>query len=153
MSPTALAVWTSREASIGGGTSEVYAADGERLGRDPVRRTANARRLERNPDRDLKDATVAIEDQRFYKDDGIDLTGIFRAAINDLGHGQALQGASTITMQLVRNLYLGGDEHTFRQKIAEAKLAIEYNEHHSKHVDPQQLPQRRSPTAPSADRR
>jgi penicillin-binding protein 1A len=36
-------------------------------------------------------------------------------------------------MQLVRNLYLGGDEHTLRQKIAEAKLALEYNEQHSKH--------------------
>ena len=47
-------------------------------------------------------------------------------------HGQALQGASTITMQLVRNLYLGGDEHTLKQKITEAKLALEYNKHHSK---------------------
>ena len=35
-------------------------------------------------------------------------------------------------MQLMRNLYLGGDQHTLRQKIIEAKLAIEYNEHHSK---------------------
>ena len=86
---------------------------------------------------------MAIEDQRFYKDDGIDVTGIFRAAIKDVVHGQALQGASTITMQLVRNLYLGGDERTLKQKITEAKLAIEDNKAHSKRSILTELPQRR----------
>ena len=81
---------------------------------------------------DLKNATVAIEDQRFYKNDGVDLTGIFRSAVKDITHGSALQGGSTIAMQLMRNLYLGGDQHTLRQKIIEAALAIEYEEHHSK---------------------
>ncbi len=122
---------SSRHASIGGGTSEVYAADGSRLGAiqsDELRTPVGWSEIPAA----LKNATVSIEDQRFYKDDGIDVTGIFRAAIKDVVHGQALQGASTITMQLVRNLYLGGDERTLRQKIAEAKLAIEYNEHHSK---------------------
>jgi len=122
----------SRHATIGGGTSEVYAANGARLGAiqsDELRTPVSWSEIPT----DLKDATVSIEDQRFYKDDGIDPTGIFRAAVSDLVHGKALQGASTITMQLVRNLYLGGDEHTFKQKIAEAKLALEYNEHHSKH--------------------
>ncbi len=46
--------------------------------------------------------------------------------MKDITHGAALQGGSTITMQLVRNLYLGGDQHTLRQKIVEAKLAIDY---------------------------
>jgi penicillin-binding protein 1A len=122
---------SSRHARIGGGTSEVYAANGARLGAiqsDELRTPVGWSEIPAY----LKNATVAIEDQRFYKDDGIDVTGIFRAAIKDLVHGQALQGASTITMQLVRNLYLGGDERTLKQKIAEAKLAIEYNEHHSK---------------------
>lgn len=121
----------SRHATIGGGTSEVYAADGSRLGAiqsDELRTPVGWSEIPRA----LKNATVSIEDQRFYKDNGIDVTGIFRAAIKDLAHGQALQGASTITMQLVRNLYLGGDERTIRQKIAELKLAVEYNEHHSK---------------------
>src|SRR5580658_2084531 len=123
---------SGRHATIGGGTSEIYAADGERLGAiqsDELRTPVGWGEIPA----DLKNATVAIEDQRFYKDDGIDVTGIFRAAVKDLVHGQVLQGASTITMQLVRNLYLGGDERTFKQKIAEAKLAIEYNERHSKH--------------------
>src|SRR5579875_276113 len=123
---------SARRASVGGGTSQVFAANGSRLGfiqSDELRTPVAWGEIPAK----LRNATVAIEDQRFYKDDGVDLTGIFRAAVKDLVHGQALQGASTITMQLVRNLYLGGDERTLRQKIAEAKLAIEYNKHHSKH--------------------
>ena len=122
----------SRHAIVGGGNSQVFAANGTPLGfiqSDELRTPVGWREIPA----DVKDATISIEDQRFYKDDGIDVTGIFRAAVKDLTHGQALQGASTITMQLMRNLYLGGDEHTLRQKIEEAKLAIEYNEHHSKH--------------------
>jgi penicillin-binding protein 1A len=116
---------------ISSGASQVYAADGTRLGfiqSDDVRSPVGWSEIPQ----DLKNATVAIEDQRFYKNDGVDPTGIFRSAVKDITSGQALQGGSTITMQLVRNLYLGGDQHTLRQKIIEAKLAIEYNEHHSK---------------------
>ena len=116
---------------LAGATSQVYAANGTRLGaiqsdvlRTPIT-TAQMPAL-------LRDATVAIEDQRFYQNNGVDLTGIFRSAVKDILHGQALQGASTITMQLMRNLYLGSDTHSFKQKIDEAKLAIEYNKHHSK---------------------
>ena len=46
-------------------------------------------------------------------------------------------------MQLMRNLYLGGDQHTLRQKIIEAKLAIEYTKHHSKHSILTELPEQR----------
>jgi len=116
---------------LAGATSQVYAANGTRLGsiqsdvlRSPIT-TAQMPAL-------LRNATVAIEDQRFYKNNGVDLTGIFRSAVKDVLHGQALQGASTITMQLMRNLYLGSDTHSFKQKVDEAKLAIEYNKHHSK---------------------
>jgi len=121
----------SLHANVGGGTSQVFAADGTPLGfiqSDELRTPVGWSEIPT----DLKNATVAIEDQRFYKDDGVDLTGIFRAAVKDALRGEALQGASTITMQLVRNLYLGGDERTLRQKISEAKLAIEYNKRHSK---------------------
>jgi penicillin-binding protein 1A len=116
---------------ISDGSSQVFAADGTRLGfiqSDNLRSPVGWNEIPA----DLKNATVAIEDQRFYKNDGVDLTGIFRSAVKDITHGAALQGGSTITMQLVRNLYLGGDQHTLRQKIVEAKLAIDYNEHHSK---------------------
>jgi penicillin-binding protein 1A len=116
---------------IGGGSSQVYAADGTRLGfiqSDELRTPVSWDQIPAN----LRNATVAIEDQRFYKNNGIDLTGIFRAAVKDVTHGKALQGGSTITMQLVRNVYLGGDQHTLKQKIIEAKLAIEYEKKHSK---------------------
>jgi penicillin-binding protein 1A len=116
---------------VSGASSQVFASDGERLGyiqsddlRSPVPWTQMPRLL--------RDATVAIEDQRFYENNGVDLTGIFRSAVKDVVKGQTLQGASTITMQLVRNLYLGNNLRTFKQKIDEAKLAIEYNKNHSK---------------------
>ncbi len=117
---------------LSGGSSQVFASDGTRLGfiqSDVLRSPIGWDEIPA----DLKDATVAIEDQRFYSNDGVDLTGIFRAAIKDLTTGSAVQGGSTITMQLVRNLYLGGDQHTLRQKIIEAKLALDYAKHHDKH--------------------
>ncbi len=117
---------------VTGGSSQVFASDGTRLGfiqSDELRTPVGWSSIPPN----LRNATVAIEDQRFYKHDGVDVTGIFRAAVKDVVHGQALQGASTITMQLMRNLYLGGDKHTLKQKIIEAKMALDYEKEHSKH--------------------
>ncbi len=116
---------------ITGGSSQVFAANGTRLGfiaSDELRTPVGWNAI--TPD--LRNATVAIEDQRFYKHDGVDVTGIFRAAIKDALHGAAVQGASTITMQLMRNLYLGGDQHTLKQKIIEAKMALDYEKEHNK---------------------
>jgi penicillin-binding protein 1A len=117
---------------LSGGSSQVYAADGTRLGfirSDLLRSPVGWSEIPGN----LKNATVAIEDQRFYKHHGVDLTGIFRAALKDISHGSALQGGSTITMQLMRNLYLGGNQRTLKQKIIEAKLALDFEKAHSKH--------------------
>jgi penicillin-binding protein 1A len=116
---------------LAGASSQVFAANGTRLGfiqSDVLRTPITTGQMPKI----LRDATVAIEDQRFYQNNGVDLTGIFRSAVKDVMHGQALQGASTITMQLMRNIYLGSDTHSFKQKIDEAKLAIEYNKRHSK---------------------
>jgi penicillin-binding protein 1A len=116
---------------VTGGASEVFAADGTRLGfirADQVRTPVSWSEIPAN----VANATVAIEDQRFYKHHGVDLTGIFRAAVKDVLSGAAVQGGSTITMQLMRNLYLGGDQRTIRQKIVEAQLATEYEKHHGK---------------------
>ncbi len=131
----------------------MFAADGTRLGFIQSDELRTPGRLERDPRRTCKNATVAIEDQRFYKHNGVDLTGIFRAAVKDVTHGKALQGGSTITMQLVRNLYLGGDQHTLRQKIIEAKMAIEYEKDHSKRSILTELSQQRSLRHASAGRR
>jgi penicillin-binding protein 1A len=116
---------------LGVGSSQVFAADDSRLGFIQAEDLRSPVPWNEIPT-DLKNATIAIEDQRFYHNDGIDLTGIFRSAVKDALHGEAIQGASTITMQLVRNLYLGNDLHTLKQKITEAKLALEYNKVHSK---------------------
>ncbi|HYB23253.1 MAG TPA: transglycosylase domain-containing protein, partial [Solirubrobacteraceae bacterium] len=118
---------------VSGGNSQVFAANGARLGfiqSDELRSPVGWSEIPAA----LKNATVAIEDQRFYKNDGVDLTGIFRAAVKDVLSGAPLQGGSTITMQLMRNLYLGGDQRTFKQKIIEAAMAIEYSKEHSKHA-------------------
>jgi penicillin-binding protein 1A len=68
-------------------------------------------------------ATVAIEDRRFYQHGGIDPEGILRALVADLSAGHIVQGGSTITQELVRNLYLSR-EQTLQRKVVEACLAI-----------------------------
>ncbi len=81
----------------------------------------------------LKQATVAVEDKRFYSDfHGIDVTGVARAALADLQAGRALQGASTITEQYVKNAYLGGYDDSLTLKLHEAILAWELTDRWSK---------------------
>jgi penicillin-binding protein 1A len=81
----------------------------------------------------LKQATVAVEDKRFYSDfHGIDLAGIVRAGLADLQAGRALQGASTITEQYVKNAYLGGYDGSLTLKFREAILAWELTDRWSK---------------------
>ncbi|HWW04191.1 penicillin-binding protein 1A [Collimonas sp.] len=71
---------------------------------------------------DMKNAVLAIEDARFYQHGGIDVIGILRAGLTDLMHGGASQGASTITMQVARNVFLSS-EKTYTRKIYEILLA------------------------------
>jgi len=68
-------------------------------------------------------ATVAIEDRRFYQHGGIDPIGILRALVADVSAGHIVEGGSTITQELVRNLYLSR-EQTLQRKVVEACLAI-----------------------------
>ncbi len=114
-----------------GGDSVVYAADGRRLGRIAASVARSPVAIEKIP-KPLQLATVAIEDQRFYEHGGIDDQGIIRAAITDLEAGEAVEGGSTITQQLVRNLCIQNPERTLERKIVEAKLAQEYFQHHSR---------------------
>lgn len=115
---------------VAGGTSQVFAADGTRLGFIQANNLREAIGWSAIPT-NLKNATVAIEDQRFYSNNGIDLQGVVRAAIRDASTGQRLQGGSTLTMQLVRNLYLG-DPRSFKAKLFEAKMAMDYEKQHNK---------------------
>jgi len=114
-----------------GGNTTLYAADGSRLGfvsSDEARAPISIDRVPKS----LRHATVAIEDQRFYEHGGVDPEGIARAALKNLEAGKPVEGGSTITQQLVRQLCIAHPARTLERKIVEAKLAIEYADRHSK---------------------
>lgn len=79
----------------------------------------------------MQHAVLASEDANFFRHGGIDATGIARAAWADLRAGKVVEGASTISMQLARNLFLSR-EQTWRRKIEEAFLAVELEKNYSK---------------------
>src|SRR5919204_15056 len=116
-----------------GAPSRVYAADGTRLGfinATTLRTPIGASEI---PDV-VREATVAIEDRRFYEHKGVDFEGIVRAALKNLESKKDIQGGSTLTMQLVRNLYTGERARSgvagYKRKIREAKLAQELEDRH-----------------------
>ncbi len=78
----------------------------------------------------MRDAVIANEDHNFYYHGGVDFGGIVRAAIADLTH-QQFQGASTITQQLARKLFLN-DQISLSRKIQEALLAMEIERYYTK---------------------
>jgi penicillin-binding protein 1A len=115
-----------------GRSSAIYAADGSLIGfirSDNIRQPVSSKALPQK----LKDATVAIEDRNFFHHGALDPEGIARAAWKDLlAGGKPVQGASTITQQLVRNLYIQHPEDTLKRKLMEAHLAVDLEEVHDK---------------------
>src|SRR3954468_23986351 len=112
-----------------GAASVVYAADHQRLGfitadtlRTPIGRDA----IPVN----VRNATVAVEDRRFYSHKGVDVEGVFRAAVKNISSRRTVEGGSTLTMQLIKNLYDPGKQRTFTRKVREAKLAQELEKEH-----------------------
>ncbi len=113
-----------------GRLSVVLASDGTQLGtiqNDVLREPISSKKIPQT----MKDATVAIEDQRFYKHKGVDFEGVVRAAFKNASSGKTLEGGSTLTMQLIRTLYPGLRQRTFKRKVHEAKLAEELENIHS----------------------
>ena len=115
--------------------TRIYAADGSLLGyvhTDTVFNYVSPKRIPNT----LKEATVAIEDRRFWQHGALDYQGIVRAGIKDMfGSRSSLQGASTLTMQLVGNMYMPtkySANHDLRYKIVQAKLAEQLESKHSK---------------------
>ncbi len=110
-------------------TSFVYYADGK----SELGRYANQNRdsipLDEMPD-SIKDAVIAAENRSFYTDKGIDPRGIIRAAFSN-AQGGATQGASTITQQYVKILYLTS-ERSLQRKITEAILSLKIQREVSK---------------------
>jgi penicillin-binding protein 1A len=111
-------------------TSFVYAANGALLETVPAP-------LHREPvpygsiSRWAFAATVAAEDRTFWTNSGLDYRSIARAALADLEAGRAVQGASTITQQLVRSFYLNNTK-TLARKRLEACLAVQLTKHRNK---------------------
>jgi penicillin-binding protein 1A len=114
-----------------GTSSAVFAADGSRLGFIQSDESRTPVPLKKIPE-EMREATVAIEDERFYEHSGVDPNAIARAAIENIEAGKIVQGGSTITQQLVRNLYISDPQRDLERKIKEAKLAEELEEKHSK---------------------
>jgi penicillin-binding protein 1A len=118
-----------RPVAIGQNTF-VYAADGSFLGTIPAEKNRTPVPLN-TVSPYMRRAILSIEDRRFYEHGGIDVAGILRAAWADVRAGKVVQGGSTITQQLVRNLYIGR-EVTLERKVTEACLAIKLNSRWSK---------------------
>jgi penicillin-binding protein 1A len=119
-----------KPARIGANTF-VYAADGSLLGSIPAEKNREPVTLNRISPW-MKRATIAIEDRRFYQHGGIDVEGIGRALVRDIQEGKVVEGGSTITQQLVRNLYIRKNERTLQRKVTEACLAVRMNDTYSK---------------------
>ncbi|HEY1230991.1 MAG TPA: PBP1A family penicillin-binding protein, partial [Ramlibacter sp.] len=98
----------------------VYSAEGQLLGEFGEERR-NLTPIAQIP-AVMKNAVLAIEDSRFYEHSGVDYKGMLRAALANLGRAKS-QGASTITMQVARNVYLSS-EKTFTRKLYEVLLTF-----------------------------
>lgn len=106
-----------------GQTSRIYAADGSLLAEIYETENRTVVPLAAMPEY-LKQATIAIEDERFYEHTGVDYEAVGRAALTDISRGRMAEGGSTITQQLVKKVYLS-DERSFTRKIVEAVLATQ----------------------------
>jgi penicillin-binding protein 1A len=114
-----------------GENSFVYADNGAFLGSIPAEKNRQPVTLEKIS-KWMPTATVAIEDRRFYAHDGVDVSGVARAAAKNLSARKIVEGGSTITQQLVRNLYPITSERTVQRKLKEACLAIKLDRAWSK---------------------
>ena len=98
----------------------IFSADGKQIGE------FGEERRNFTPFKDIpqvmKNAVLSIEDARFYQHGGVDYIGLLRASLANLGRVKS-QGASTITMQVARNVYLSS-EKTFTRKIYEVLLTL-----------------------------
>ncbi len=82
--------------------------------------------------KNMQSAIVAAEDHRFYDHSGIDPVGIARAARRNHEAGRVVEGGSTITQQVVRNLYLNPRDKSYARKIAESLVAMSVDARYSK---------------------
>lgn len=110
-------------------TTRVYSSDGQLLARFATENRLWVP-LQKMP-KVLINAFVSIEDERFFHHWGLDLMAITRAFLKNMEEGQIVQGGSTITQQLVRNLFLT-KEKTLRRKLKEALLSLQIERKYTK---------------------
>ncbi|MBN1298143.1 MAG: PBP1A family penicillin-binding protein [Actinobacteria bacterium] len=111
-------------------TSKVYALDGSLI--TEFHAEENREIVPFNSMSDyIKEAVLAVEDKRFYDHQGVDYRRIIGALIADIRSGTKEQGASTITMQYIKNVYFS-PEKTLRRKINEAVIAIQLERNYTK---------------------
>jgi membrane peptidoglycan carboxypeptidase len=111
--------------------SVIYAADGRTplatLWLDENRKVAKLKDIPRR----VRNAVIAIEDDRFFEHEGVDFRAIARAAVADLRSGRIAQGGSTLTQQLVK-LTITGNSRTIDRKLREAIYSVELERRYSK---------------------
>ncbi|MGL4569823.1 MAG: transglycosylase domain-containing protein [Clostridium sp.] len=97
---------------------------------DSIRNGKNYVKIE-NIDSKFLNSMVAIEDHRFYSHGAVDFISIVRATVNNIKAGKVVQGGSTITQQLAKNMCLS-NERSFKRKFKELFLAVELERKYSK---------------------
>ena len=124
--------------------SVVLAADGSVIGRFQPEELHVPLAPDQIPEA-VATALVAAEDERFWDHHGFDPRAIVRALVQDMARGGVVQGGSTITQQLVKNLFTDGDR-TFARKVEELRMAWLVERHYDKGVRiPGVLPKPRDP--------
>jgi penicillin-binding protein 1A len=112
-------------------SSTLYAADGSLVYTFHAEENRKVIPLEQIP-RHVRDAVVAIEDERYYRHSGVDVRAVLRAARTNAAAGDIEQGGSTITQQYVKQEILRDDAQTLSRKVQEAALAVQLERDYSK---------------------
>lgn len=109
--------------------TEVYSSDGQVIGSFAQERRFLVKWDEIPPI--VRDAIISVEDQNFYQHWGIDLFGVARASLRNVINGRIVEGGSTLTQQLSKNLFLTPDR-TWGRKVQEAMLSIQIERNYTK---------------------
>lgn len=112
-------------------TSQILARDGTLIVEPPSDENRTSVSIDEIP-AVMRNAVVAIEDERYYLHDGADLKGLFRSASRGVTSGGISGGGSTITMQYVGNVFLDRSQQTASRKLEEIVLARQFEEQYSK---------------------
>jgi penicillin-binding protein 1A len=112
-------------------SSTLYAADGTLLYTFHAEENRKVVALEQIP-RNVRDAVIAIEDERYYRHNGVDVRAVLRAVRANTAVGGVAEGGSTITQQYVKQELLKDDSQTIERKAQEASIALQLEKRYSK---------------------